>query len=80
MGLGPISNELKDPMVGLDKKFGDIQTTIGDFDRKLGDFDKKLDIHIARTDECFSALDPTLTDLKIRIKDQDNRLWILFSG
>ena len=42
--------------------------------------DKKLDVHIAKTDEHFKAIDQRLESLEQNTKAQDNRLWTLIIG
>lgn len=52
--------ELKDLLVGLDKK--------------IDAMDKKLDIYIAKTDERLKGIDSKLTQLDKRIDSVDTRL------
>lgn len=64
--------EIRDLILGLDKK--------------IDALDKKLEITAARTDERLKALetqvvdykkntDTQLTDIKLQLRSQDNRLW-----
>jgi peptidoglycan hydrolase CwlO-like protein len=60
--------EIRDLLLGLDKKIDGV-------DKKLDSVDKKLDVYIAKTDEQLKNLETQISDIKVQMRSQDNRLW-----
>jgi hypothetical protein len=74
--------EIRDLLLGLDKKIDGV-------DKKIDGVDKKLDVYVAKTDEQLKGIETQISDLKVNIgdiklqlrrnafgtKSQDNRLW-----
>jgi hypothetical protein len=42
---------------------------------ELQSIDKKLDVYIATTNEQLKSLDTQVSDIKVQLRSQDNRLW-----